>query len=642
MKKYSNGLIHVSSACLCLLLFFGVLWSEGLAVAGFFLRYDMIILAALITVAFVIMSRLRKFSSFWGLAYLSSCLCALILSGVWGSKVSDLSVMAGTFPVSDARAYLNGILSLTHSGELSEFASRRPIAPALSGLLLYVFNGNVLLCIASLVFLVSLALAWATDAIVRSHGYVAGCIFYYGTFLFYRRFIGTILTEHIGLLFGCLAFVLLWRSAHRGDKALCAGGQAILSIALCARAGAFFVLPAIALWGGARWKGAKRFSISVCLAVVLAGLVGFLINAVLARTIGTAERSFGNYSYVLYGLVNGGDWTLVRDEHPEIANMLESERNSFIYDQSFKSIRERPAALLAGGLRAVGGMLFSYNGLYSFVLFANQRSIREWCGDNPAPDRSLLASVRSDPYKYLNIAATYGIFFFLLLAAACGCVAMRKTSQAGLLSAAGLGVLASSAFAPPWDSDLMRVYAATLPFMLAFPAIGASHILRKLFTFPEFTPSVSLWQEKQSSVLWVSTLSVVCICLIPILFCLCAEPSPASQEDGHCGEKGFVFLPGSTVRLSEPAAGSGQWASLSSAELIHRHRGVLSASRQDYTDDLVAAMQTGDLLAMAYDCDAGFLRFVVCRGDISDGELFLLPSQKHGLWWGLRQPEEGD
>ncbi len=642
MKNARSLVVNLASFCLCLLLFAGVLLSGRLAPIGFSLRYDMIFLAALILAAFIAASRFRNLPLFWSLACFSACLCAAVLSGVWESKVSDLSLMAGIFPVTDSYSYLSGSLELVHSGELCEAASRRPISPALGGILLFVCSGNIRAYLACLVFAVSLAMAWSTSDLVRTHGWPAGFVFYYGLFLFYRRFIGTVLTEHIGLLFGCVAFALLWRSAYRGSKALCVGGQAILAIALCARAGAFFVLPFIALWGGVRWKGVRRFSVSVCLLLCLAAITGFGVNALLARTIGAAERSFGNFSYVLYGLAHGGDWKQVYDDHPEVLDMSESERNAFIYERAFQSVRRRPAALIATSLRAMSAMLLSRDGLYSFVFFANQRVIREWPLDEAAQSLSLPQAIRSDPYKYFHIAATYGMFFFFLLAAGWGCVVIKGSPPVGLLVSTGLGILASAAFAPPWDSDLIRVYAATLPFMLAYPAIGSSRLWHKLLNVPEPVHSAYPWKDNQT-VVWLSSVVVVFgVCLLPMLFRVTSEPAASVQQQRLPYKKGIVFLPGANVRLSEPASQAWPWSNISAGELIRRHRGVLSISREDYTDDLLLALESGDALTMAYDCHKRALRYVVYSGRAPEGELDLLPSQRHGLWWASRPSAEKD
>jgi hypothetical protein len=184
-------------------------------------------------------------------------LCGMVLSSVWGKGVSDLSVMAGHFQLSDAWSYLNGSLNLMHFGHLTDVCSRRPISPALGSIILYVCGGHVRCYLAILVFFTATGIAWSVRELMRTHGYAASYVFALGLFLFYRRFIGTVLTEHVGLLLGVIAFAMIWRSAYNRSKIELTGGVFALSTALFARAGAFFVLPAIAVWASRCWRGTR-------------------------------------------------------------------------------------------------------------------------------------------------------------------------------------------------------------------------------------------------------------------------------------------------------------------------------------------------------------------------------------------------
>ena len=141
------------------------------------------------------------------------------------------------------------------------------------------------------------------------------------------------MTEVAGLLFGlCGASWLLLFSTNGNTASLIAGVSAI-SIGLAARAGAFFALPALVLWAGlcARSKGRGFWKSGASAAAACA--VGFCLQSgLVALTGGPKGQSFGNFSYILYGLVSGGQgWLQVSKDHPEISELSDREANQRIY-----------------------------------------------------------------------------------------------------------------------------------------------------------------------------------------------------------------------------------------------------------------------------------------------------------------------
>ena len=210
---------------------------------------------------------------------------------------------------------------------------------------------------------------------------MTGYIVYLSFFFFYRRFIGTFLTEHLGLALGCLSYSLLWMSLQTHRKSFLFTGFLLLSLALNVRVGALFILPTLAVWAGCNWNRLGRFSWKGFAVICLTIGLGFFLNALTLGIVGKSGASQGNFSYTLYGLVHDGDWTQVRQDHPELLNLPAVERHQAIYELAFATITSQPSSLVKGAARAYRDFFFSINGPYSFVFFALQRSIIKYLPD---------------------------------------------------------------------------------------------------------------------------------------------------------------------------------------------------------------------------------------------------------------------
>jgi hypothetical protein len=614
-----------------LLLFAGLLWFRLFCAVGFELRYDIVFTGILLALFFYGLRWVHANYRPILLSFVSVGICALVLVGVWESKVSDLSLMAGIFPVSDSASYMDASYRLMNTGALTDVASRRPIAPAIGGVVLFFTQGNVHVYLAVLVFVVALVMAWGAHEVMLSHGLSAGYVVFLGQFLFYRRFIGTVLTEHVGFALGIVAFGMIWRAFHLKSRQFCFGGIFVLTIGLCARAGAFFVLPALALWGGLYWRGAAVFCIATFTLLCAAILAGFGVHMLLAGGVGTAEKSFGNFSYVLYGVLHGGDWTQVQKDHPYIYDFPETNRNAYIYDLCRKRLRAKPSSILTGGLRAVSSMLISFDGPFSFVFFANQRAIRNWPISPSLHDQTLLRAFIGNPWKYFHMLGVYAVYFLFWLLAIAGIVVLiRKRDQpSSLLLFSGLGIVSSAPFAPPWDCDLIRVYAATVPFFLAYPAVAIHALFRHRFGPCSLVPETERRNRSSISLLVFAWVVIPLVCLSPLAFRYYRVPM---REGNLFTQAGFPLQPQGIVRLDDRSC-----QKYSAKDLILRNRGVLTLARPDYMADLLSATEFGSALAMVYDHESDALRYIT-YDPVLEGTVILehLSNQEHGLWWMLQ------
>jgi uncharacterized membrane protein YqjE len=127
-------------------------------------------------------------------------------------------------------------------------------------------------------------------------------------FFFYRRFVGTTLTENLGLTLGLAGSSLLLIGAHNEDRKYVLFGIFLLSVGMNVRAGALLVLPVLVLWASWVFRGKSRISASILAWGILAVAIGFMINWGTERLVVDAEVSasetgmFSKYSTTFYGL----------------------------------------------------------------------------------------------------------------------------------------------------------------------------------------------------------------------------------------------------------------------------------------------------------------------------------------------------
>ena len=382
-------------------------------------------------------------------------LFALPLSGLWSSGISTPSQIGGLLPFSDANGYYYDARSLLAGNSFSSFSTRRPLfAGTLAGLL-GLTQQNLQLSLAIFVVINSIASFLLSREVKRTYSTSSALLLLCILFIFYRRFAGITLTENIGFALGAIGLAILWRGASSKHLKPICFGIFLLALALISRAGTFFVLPCIVIWGCWTFKGSRRFSFLI--GSVSSIFLAFLINSLLIKIVGSPDgAAFSNFSTVLYGLVHGGNWNTIYKEHPDLLSGLsEAEQARAIYDLVWSDLKKNPWLLVKGFWRAWDLFLFK-GGAISFLL-------------------SKLSLVFDGVWIQIDrIAAQIFSIFVRLLSAFSLITIFRKLRDVhtSLLLALMIGILASVPFVPPWDADGLRVYAATIPCMALFPAMG--------------------------------------------------------------------------------------------------------------------------------------------------------------------------
>ncbi len=406
--------------------------------------------ALVLFLAFRIPGRIGEFTSMT----VTLGLFAMPLAGLWASGATQTTVLNGLIPVTDAAAYYMDALKLIGGERFSAFSARRSLFPGLFTAVLAVTGQNLMAALAVLTAIAAFSCYFAVKEIQRTHGAIISSFMLLVLFLFYRAHSGISMSENLGIALGALGFGFLWRGASTRDLNHIALGLFTTTLALNARAGAFFMLPILILWAGRFFRDGKFWSWKALLissgAVVFAFVLSFALTRLVAIPSGVP---FANFSYTFYGLATGGNsWAYVFQAHPEVLLLPENEQPWRIYQLAFEVMRSNPMLTVKGALFN-WGMLFSdswYN-VYAYVSGEN------W---------------------HVNRIARWGMYI-LALAGLFAWIRNRKDALNSLVIASIFGVFISVPFLPPTDAYRMRPYAASIIILAALPALGLDFIIKK-------------------------------------------------------------------------------------------------------------------------------------------------------------------
>jgi hypothetical protein len=417
-------------------------------------------------------------------------LFALALAGIWASGHTQSVYISGLIPLRDAQFYYVDALRLLAGRNISEFSAARPLFAGLLATILAITGRDLMIALMALTAINGLACFFAATEIRRTHGTLASVFLLIFLFLYYRyRTVGSVMSENIGLALSIIAVTLLWRGITTNSFKLVLYALFINTLALNARPGPFFVLPALLLW--ASWyyrKPNHRFSWHFLLLGLLAIAAGFGASLLIKQFFGASSGVlFSQFSYALYGLASGGkSWSYIFQVHPELSEMSHPELISTAYELTFDLIKHNPVLLLQGALHN-WSILFSnswYN-LFSYVSGENSyvNSITRWS----LYILCILGLIRwiqkiTDPYMSCIVAATAGI-------------------------------LLSVPFVPPADAYGMRLYAASIIFIGMLPTLGLAFLAEKLKV--NFKPVVD--KTNSQTVVWFSAFLTLVLLMGPFL-----------------------------------------------------------------------------------------------------------------------------
>jgi hypothetical protein len=247
-----------------------------------------------------------------------------VLYADWSYGRSVYTGFASLIPTWDSHFYYRCANYLLDHGNfgpvpVSDECNWRPIYSSLFATLTAISGRELHLSLMLQTVLVSLGIAALFRELLRWLGIVGALAALAPLWVYATRYgFPNIMTENAGLMFGATALALLVRGAGSGTPWLSFAGMVVLTTALNARAGCYFVLPALVAWAAVYGRLPGRGIAATLLAAALAIAAGFVFNAVIVALIDIPlSNSNSNFAFTLYGLAVGGKgWIQAKIDHP--------------------------------------------------------------------------------------------------------------------------------------------------------------------------------------------------------------------------------------------------------------------------------------------------------------------------------------
>lgn len=530
-REIFEGILHYTIGIVVILLLLTVPYAARF---GITFRSNFSTLAIVIFLGYLVISLLPgQLKTILILAF-TAAIFTLPVTGLWGSGQSEQYIIGGIIPFSDARFYYMDARRLLDGSLFITGAARRPLFAALFTTLQWITGQNMYISLGLLAGLVSLTVYFCVREIHSTRS-AAGAVLFLMLVFFYIRFLmGKPMSEMAGLPLGLLAFFFIYRSTREKRLSFFLYGLFLLTLALNARAGAFFILPLLIIWAGFTIPPARKFNWKAGLLSVLVVAAAFAVNLGVFQALSNPDSTpFGNFSFTLYGISRGGQsWTLIYEEHPEILTMPVNKTMDYTYGLALENIRNNPGDLFKGILNSYT-MFFSLDDYYGALC---------WFGGS----------------NIIGTAAR-GILYFLMAVGVVLSIRKYKDTTLSMLLAAFIGILLSVTLVPPRDSNHMRVYAATFPFFAAMPVIGLSESLALIPLKRKFFSQLKSLDTRVP--LYFSLILLVLMLIIPIGLRFTTHKIQISQAECASGLTSISFrlLPGNHIIIREQGSIARDW-----------------------------------------------------------------------------------
>lgn len=238
----------------------------------------------------------------------------------WPYEFADHSAIAGVLPFADAKQHYGAAVGMpvldTMGGHL---VARRPTHAAnlASWFVLTGFNSFAVLAVQAALCGITLLLACVY--LSRIAGPPIAVAVWALVYRFSEGAIPTFMSATTGTWLGLIAFILVFSSILHRRHALMAIALGIFILAFSARAGAYFILPALFVCG--LWyvrkdhKEIMRFLAITLIATILSASIPFALNKIYDSRGGEYQ---GNLVYVLYMLsVGSNNWQQIIIDYPD-------------------------------------------------------------------------------------------------------------------------------------------------------------------------------------------------------------------------------------------------------------------------------------------------------------------------------------
>jgi len=586
-------------------------------VASFVPRHDAVLLPIVLWVVFRALDRVPIR---WRFGALSSCVLLILAAALvqlWLVGYEGRSaVLGGIIPWSDSHDYSSDALRLVHGEPFGAYASKRPLFPALLAILFRASGDHLRFALVTMMVAGALSVASVGCEVWRTHGWRSAWLLTLILLIFERRWTGFVQTEHLAFPLGALGFVALWRVifAAPGSEArrpwLVASSLLALTLALLARPGPFFLLPALVGWAACRARAGERRR--VVAAGVCAVALGFGANRLAATRLG-AGAAFSDYPAVLYGMVSGGDYNSLCKDHPEVCALSVDEFVPAAYAIIARDVRAQPSRLPV----ALGSSMIAYvaspYGLFSLVFYDPDDHVLE---DSALVRRLVAEQGYLGPvchwyrtlgsYSILNavvMGASAAVFVLSVPWAAWRARRNKTDASASLLVWANIGILLSAPFLPPWNTPTLQTVCSAMPFVVALPAVV-------LLGRPAAAPKmIGMWLVGLAPALLAAGTLLVAIVRV-------APAKPPSGETCQAPMTSVMHI----LRDTEIELHGGERFSFRRKNPTDLEANLLFLRK--HNDELVRAVEAekknGTIIAYAYDACTKHARVLIDREGVLD------------------------
>lgn len=391
---------------------------------------------------------------------------AFALNGLWASMYTETNVIAGILPRKDAFSFFTSAMSLIENGYLAGYSTgRRPLFGGLFAFLLWVFGENMQYALAAVAFFSAAATYFALIEVRKNFNPIAAVIFLIPQFLYYRLYIGNVMSETLGFILGMasLSFILM---AIRRKKInlphsvlIYLMGVFLFTLSQLTRPGAIITLPLMIFYTGWLFNGDKReFWKIVLISIVIVGLALLLNNFLLNQLTRQGANQFDNAFFGIYGVVKGGkSWGQIRDDLPDILALEPGKREVELAGVILRELIAHPENFIKGMIYQFE-LIFSLEPIYTYNIYSYMLS------NNLLVDKVLIYS--------FCIFSLIGLAF-----SAC----KHKNPLYGFVFILAIGFFCSLPVSPAYQSEFMRYYPATIPLLGLLPAIGITWVLEPVF-----------------------------------------------------------------------------------------------------------------------------------------------------------------
>ncbi|ARN84557.1 hypothetical protein GQ61_03650 [Candidatus Nucleicultrix amoebiphila FS5] len=312
--------------------------------------------------------------------FLCFAVSLLIVLNAWSgfyvfSSFNSYSTLGGLIPHSDALMYYWGAENILNGGLLDSWNLRRPINALFLSVRLWMTGDSYIGALLIQTALFSFCLSLVIYEFIRTISWVS--VVFFGAFFLGIGFfvLYTPLSESLGMSLGLLAFLLLWTGQRDQNIFLFSFGMFLLTAALNARSGAFFVLPMIFLWILFQDFTFKKKWVFGALTGVLGAFFYNKLLLWLYSDHSTLANLHSNFSYIIYGLAAGGKGWQHSYTIPGIHSLSEAEQAKLVYQETIKLIMNSPVDLIKGLIKNF--VIFVRTHLYPFESIAPNISFLE-------------------------------------------------------------------------------------------------------------------------------------------------------------------------------------------------------------------------------------------------------------------------